>query len=287
MKTLTSDYTFDKTAKTVTFTGTKKPTLIEQMLLVTNVTNNTIVYNFADPSLGGTLSGSILTLNYDTSAMNNTDKLQIFYDSLDTNVGIISGSNLIGKISIDQVTANANEIVVKSALPSGTNVIGKTGYKLVKVSTSFNRPADTTTYAVGDAMTNSTSGAAVFELDLGAAGAVNGQTVEIRKLSVVSSVKQALLPLLNVYLSDATFTATNDNSALAIDDATMEADGAWFNCDIQNYTANNARSSYVSPPVPIVLAAADSKLYGTIQTANAYIPTSSEKFTIIAWVALL
>lgn len=287
MKTLTTDYTFDKTAKTVTFTGTKKPTVIEQMLLVTNVTNNTIVYNFADPSLGGTLSGSILTLNYNTSAMNNTDKLQIFYDSLDTNVGIISGSNLIGKISIDQVTANANEIVVKSALPSGTNVIGKTGYKLVKVSTSFNRPSDTTAYAVGDAVTNSTSAAAVFQLDLGALGAVNGQAVEIRKIVVVSSAKQATLPLLNVYLSDITFTATNDNSALDIADDTMEADGSWFACDVQNYTASNSRVAYLGCSSPMLLAAADTKLYGVIQAANAYTPVSSEKFTIIAWVALL
>jgi hypothetical protein len=38
-----------------------------------------------------------------------------------------SGTNLVGKVSIDQVTANANEVVIKSAIPSGTNVIGQTG----------------------------------------------------------------------------------------------------------------------------------------------------------------
>jgi hypothetical protein len=49
---------------------------------------------------------------------------------------IPAGSNLIGKVSIDQATANANEVVVKSgtltavtgitnALPAGTNAIGK------------------------------------------------------------------------------------------------------------------------------------------------------------------
>jgi hypothetical protein len=173
------------------------------------------------------------------------------------------------------------------ATPAGTNVIGKTGYKLVKVTTNFTRPSDTTAYAVGDAVTNSTSAPTVFQLDLGALGAVNGQAIEIRKLAVVSSVKQSTLPLLNVFLSDATFTATNDNAALDIADATMEADGSWFNCDVQNSTASNSRVAYLGCPSPMVLAAADTKLYGTIQAANAYTPVSGEKFTIIAWVALL
>lgn len=166
-------------------------------------------------------------------------------------------------------------------------VSGKTGYTLVKVSANFTRPADTTAYAVGDAVTNSTSAPTAFQLDLGALGAVNGQAIEIRKLVVVSSAKQATLPLFNVFLSDSTFTATNDNAALDIADATMEADGSWFNCDVQNSTASNSRVAYLGCPSPMVLAAADTKLYGTIQAANAYIPVSAEKFTIIAWVALL
>ncbi len=52
-------------------------------------------------------------------------------------VTLTAGTNLVGKVSIDQVTANANEVVVKSgtvtavtaitnALPAGTNLIGKT-----------------------------------------------------------------------------------------------------------------------------------------------------------------
>lgn len=37
---------------------------------------------------------------------------------------LVAGSALIGKVSIDQATANANEVVVKSAIPAGTNNIG-------------------------------------------------------------------------------------------------------------------------------------------------------------------
>lgn len=160
-------------------------------------------------------------------------------------------------------------------------------YNLKRISTNFTRPADTTTYAAGDAITNSTSAPVVFELDLSTIGAVAGQSVEIRKLAIVSSASPTLKLLANVFLSSVTFIATNDNSALSIDDTTMELGGSWFNCDLQNSTAANSRVAYAGIAQPIVLAAADTKLYGTIQAANAYVPASGEKFTIIAWVALL
>lgn len=72
-------YSFEKTAKTITFSGFK-PTL-EEILLITDVTNGTIIYQFNDPTKGGTLSGQVLTLTYDTTGVsfNNTDNLQIFY----------------------------------------------------------------------------------------------------------------------------------------------------------------------------------------------------------------
>lgn len=69
-------YDFDASAKSVTFIGlgTVK---IEQVRLITNVTTGDIIYNFADPSKKGVMSSNVLTLNYDTTPMNDTDKLQI------------------------------------------------------------------------------------------------------------------------------------------------------------------------------------------------------------------
>lgn len=79
MKVLVSGYTFDKTAKQVTFTGYASITL-ENVLVITNVTRNVIIYNFADATKGGTAATNVLTLTYDTSSQANTDQLQIFYD---------------------------------------------------------------------------------------------------------------------------------------------------------------------------------------------------------------
>jgi hypothetical protein len=79
MKIRITNYTFNKTAKTVTFTDYTSISL-DGVLLVTNVTDNIIIYNFANPALGGTVLNNVLTLDYDTSAMDNGDALQIFYD---------------------------------------------------------------------------------------------------------------------------------------------------------------------------------------------------------------
>jgi len=82
MKKLIPNYIFDKTAKTVTFIdySAANPIRLENVLLVTNVTANQIIYNFADPAFGGTVANNILTLTFDTSSMSNGDRLQIFYD---------------------------------------------------------------------------------------------------------------------------------------------------------------------------------------------------------------
>ena len=74
-------YTFNKTAKTITLSGiTSNGTalttlLLEQIILIVNVTDNISLYNYVDATLGGTVSGLVITVNYDTSSMSNTDKL--------------------------------------------------------------------------------------------------------------------------------------------------------------------------------------------------------------------
>jgi hypothetical protein len=74
-------YAFDKTAKTVTFSGLRQSITLSNILLITNVTANTIIYNFADSTKGAvSFNNDVLTLDYDTSSMANTDVLQIFLD---------------------------------------------------------------------------------------------------------------------------------------------------------------------------------------------------------------
>lgn len=80
MKILVENYTFNAATKEIALTDYTSVNL-ESFLLITNVTDNVIIYNFADPAKGGTVTGNVLTLDFDTTGMSNTDDLQIFIDN--------------------------------------------------------------------------------------------------------------------------------------------------------------------------------------------------------------
>ena len=79
MKIKLDNYTFNPAAKTVTFTDYASLDLSD-VILITNVTDGTIIFNFASPNLVGSVAANVLTLNYDTTAMSSTDKLAIYLD---------------------------------------------------------------------------------------------------------------------------------------------------------------------------------------------------------------
>ena len=79
MKTKIQSYSFNKATKQVTFSD-YSTIYLDKILLIVNVTANIIIYNFSDSTKGGTVATNVLTLTYDTSSMNNTDKLLIYYD---------------------------------------------------------------------------------------------------------------------------------------------------------------------------------------------------------------
>lgn len=80
MKILFEDYSFNSATGQITLNTTDVVGLAD-LLVITNVTDNIIIYNFADPTKGGTIINNVLTLTYNTTGMSNTDKLQIFLDN--------------------------------------------------------------------------------------------------------------------------------------------------------------------------------------------------------------
>lgn len=74
MKIVPTTYVFDASAQTIQCDDF---TAIERVAVITNQTDGIIIYNFADPTKGGTLSGSTITLDYNTTSMADTDKIQI------------------------------------------------------------------------------------------------------------------------------------------------------------------------------------------------------------------
>lgn len=80
MNNILSNYIFDASEKSITFTG-NETLKIEGLKLITHIPSGTIIYRFNDAVNGGTLSNNVLTLDYNTTTFSDTDKLQIIYDS--------------------------------------------------------------------------------------------------------------------------------------------------------------------------------------------------------------
>ena len=172
--------------------------------------------------------------------------------------------------------------------------IPKTGYQLKQVvGTVITRPADTNIYAIGDAISGSTSAPTLVQFDLAAAGISAGDSIQIRRCVFAFAAKPAVLPLITAYFSRTTFAhgtdgaVYTDNSALAIPHAINAAGGAMLLCDVQSSSAINCRASYVGPPVDMILAPDDTKLYMIPQASNAFTPTSGMVITPIIWVVKL
>ena len=142
MKVLFQDYTFDATTKKITFNVTDVVSL-NRVLIITNVTTNVIIYNFANPLQGGAITNNVLTLDYDTTSMSNSDSLQIFLD-------------LYGSPSTESTSIATNESIkllrrlVKLSEPLGTQdvqqrqrvvVEGLSGYAFLSGMTTLNQLA--------------------------------------------------------------------------------------------------------------------------------------------------
>jgi hypothetical protein len=124
-------YVFTPASRTIAISGVSGLSL-NQFLLITNVTSNKIVYNFADSTLGGTLSGNILTLAYDTTAMSADDSLQIYIDqpyATDDEITLLRRIVKLLESSATVDSSNRQKIIVDNiaAVAPTVNVAGPNG----------------------------------------------------------------------------------------------------------------------------------------------------------------
>lgn len=119
-------YTFDASAQTVTISGVTGNLNLEQILIITNVTDQIIIYNFADVAKGGSISSNVITLEHDTTSMSDTDRLQIWVDivtsdgaKMPVNAHDGSGTALTSTLVGSDQSLDTN--VTSSALPSGAS----------------------------------------------------------------------------------------------------------------------------------------------------------------------
>ena len=103
MKLLIDEYTFNAAEGTIHFPAwpfTLVDLKLNAFLLITNVTDRVTVYQFNDPDLGASIDIDkyTLILDYDTSAMSDSDDLQIFVDVLPSMILRTPDGDLVGGI---------------------------------------------------------------------------------------------------------------------------------------------------------------------------------------------
>lgn len=151
-------YAFNSTAKTVTFSGLSQQITLANILLITNVTANTIIYNFASSTTGAvSFVNNVLTLDYDTTSMSATDVLQIYIDvesyeeSLATLLrrmnkllesNAVVDSRLRQKVVIEAIGTNlATPTEVNASIPVSGTVTATANVNNAVTATTFNNSA--------------------------------------------------------------------------------------------------------------------------------------------------
>jgi len=151
-------YIFNPAAKTVTFTGLQYTITLANILLITNTTANTIIYNFADSTNGAvSFASNVLTLDYNTASMNATDALQIYIDvesyeeSLATLLrrmnkllesNAVVDSRLRQKVVIEAIGTNlAAPTEVNATVPVSGTVTATANVNNAVTATTFNNSA--------------------------------------------------------------------------------------------------------------------------------------------------
>jgi hypothetical protein len=155
--------------------------------------------------------------------------------------------------------------------------------RVVEAQDSVTRPADTTQYAAGDAISDNATtptAAGYFAFDvLATQGSVQITDITLHKSD--HDVTTATFWLLLFTVAPA-FAGWEDNAQLAITDAEMKdckavvtfTAAGWANVvtgDIQTYTP--------STPIGIVTASGTSTIYGILVAGDTYTPASGEIFT--------
>ena len=197
-----------------------------------------------------------------------------------------AGTAAIGKLAANSgVDIGDVDVTSLPAIPAGTNSIGAVASNSVLSSATVTRPADTTPYAAKDVI--STAVGAVIEFS-GMARA-NGGTGTIVKARLMTN-QSTNTAQYRLHLFHTTPTAIADNAQYAMLDANKANRVGMidFPATATEGTGSDAAAtmrpssdgSYPPPNLWYKCAAADTKLYGILETITAFTPASAGTFFI-------
>jgi hypothetical protein len=142
-------------------------------------------------------------------------------------------------------------------------------------SASFTRPADTTAYASGDLMANSTTAGSVVAMTFSPVTKGSGRSAQIRRVRVSktgTSVTNASVRL-HLYTTSSITAANGDNGAWSTDKAANYVGSVDVTIDkaMTDGAAGNATCEFNINSL---------SLYGLLEARGPYTPASAEVFTV-------
>lgn len=201
------------------------------------------------------------------------------------NYNIKDASNATIAIAADEVTSGVFSPRVTPQV-NGGDVADATPFpvkgRAVVVSNEFTRPADTTAYAVGDVVANSTSAAAPLEIS--GCGRANGTSGYITRATFIADQK-SIVPSIRVHVFNAAPTMSNDNAphrGLYTDVSKRVGEFVLGPLSTPADTTNStlSRAMDMNLRVPFVCGGSTTSLFFVFEALTAFTPANAGKFTL-------
>lgn len=144
--------------------------------------------------------------------------------------------------------------------------------KTVKVDVT--RPADTTAYAVGDCISDSTSAPTSGGFTITSAGRASGGSCIITDVCVASSNDPATKLSGEIWIFDTSVTNVNDNSAFAVSDSEIKTCAAVIPFSL--FDAGNNGYAHITGLNILCTCSGSANLRFLLRARNAYTPANAE-----------
>jgi hypothetical protein len=182
-----------------------------------------------------------------------------------------------GNTLLDRVKTLAT--LLAAATPAGENHVGQVGgHAATPAASQFTRPADTTAYAVGDLVANSTTAGSVTPLQFTCARVAAG-SFSIRKWRAKKSTTSVTNASFRLHLYSASPTPSNGDNAAWLTSGAATYLGA---LDVTFDRSFTDGATGVGLPVNgseiTVSLASGQVIYGLMEARGAYTPGNAETF---------
>lgn len=271
------------------FDDTSPTTITENNFGFLRMSSNRNLYGTIRDAAGNERGANVNSSNQLSVSVDNTaaqNQTQIGGTTIDVNSGNKSAGTQRVVLATDQPTMTNAQPVTPQATES---YLGFVGGKATIVSANFTRPADTTAYASGDLIANSTTAASVTPMSF-TVSRINDASGMIRRAKLKKSTTTTTNATFRIHLyqndpSASTGITNGDNGAWSTKEAGWLGD---FDCDMTSSTSGRAFSDAadcqcapaVGTDINFIPKSGSQLIYALLEARAAYTPGNGEVFTV-------